>query len=251
MQLHPPLIFARANATLPTISNSRGTLPLCHLCRRLPTPCRSSCCRCDAAGGPPPLQSYPNSCGATHCLAPQSFASWARDDVQLLSLLPPLGLTPMFVCALLSSLLLQRQPPSCRRSQGHRPGDCCQCPSSLLCRDLAIPRKQTRFSPLLWWRRRADRRCRCCRCSNHCPPRPILRLIVVLASSLPLRSTSLLSLPSALANLPIRAVEGGDKDDASTAIALASLQHCRGVVDGRGKQARQFCHHCCHCISCF
>ena len=60
-------------------------------------------------------------------------------------------------------------------------------------------------------------------CSNHRPPRPLVRLIVVLASSLPLRSTSLLSLPSALANLPIRAVEGGDKDDALTAIALVLL----------------------------
>ena len=46
---------------------------------------------CDAAGGPPPLQSHLNSCCATLGLAPQSSASWVREDVQLQSLPPPLG----------------------------------------------------------------------------------------------------------------------------------------------------------------
>jgi hypothetical protein len=70
------------------------------------------------------------------------------------------------------------------------------------------------------------------------PPRPINRLIVVLALSLPLGSTSLLSLPSTLANLPTGAAEGIDKEDALAAIALALLQHCRGVVGRQGKRAR-------------
>ena len=103
MQLHPPLLFVGANATLPAIC-------------RLPSPCRSSRCRRDASGGPPPLQSFRNSCSTTHGSTPQSPTSWARDDAQLPSSLPLSGPTPPFICTL-SLLSLRRGPPSLRRSR--------------------------------------------------------------------------------------------------------------------------------------
>ena len=94
----PLLLFVGADATLPAIC-------------RLPTPCWSShCCR-DASGGPPPLRSFPNSCGVTPGSTPQSSSSWARDKARLPLSLPPSGPTPTFVHA---SLLLssRRGPPS-------------------------------------------------------------------------------------------------------------------------------------------
>ena len=65
----------------------------------------------------PPLQSFPNSCRTTRGSTLQSSASWARDDAQLQSLLPPSGPTPTFVGASLLSLS-HRGPPSCCCSRG-------------------------------------------------------------------------------------------------------------------------------------
>ena len=86
--IEPPLLFVGVDVTLPAI-------------RRLPTPRRSSRCYRNASDGPPPLRSFPNSCGATRGSTPQSSASWVRDDARLPSLLPPSGPAPTFVRALL------------------------------------------------------------------------------------------------------------------------------------------------------
>ena len=75
---HPSSSLPEPMSPCLPFSNSHLTLPFC-CC--LPTPCRSSCRPCNAAGGPPPLQSCPNARGATLGLAPQFSASWGRDAV--------------------------------------------------------------------------------------------------------------------------------------------------------------------------
>ena len=120
-QLHPPTSSLEPMPPCQPSSNSHHNLPLCCLCRCLSTPCRSSCHRHNATGGPPPLLSFPNSSGMTCGSAPRSSASWVREDTRLLSPPPPSRPTPMFICALSLLLSSRRQPPSHCRSQGPQP----------------------------------------------------------------------------------------------------------------------------------